>query len=79
MMTVEVLDIDWDTSDYDDDAYDPCSPNIPDLPTSVGCLDIGADSTDSLVDICDAITEALSNEYGFCVKGFGSWRRMEEE
>lgn len=78
MITVAVHDIDWDTSDYDDDAYDPCSPNIPDLPKYVERLEIDA-AGDSPVDVCDAITDALSDEYGFCVNGFGKWRKVEEQ
>ena len=67
-----VANIDWDTSDYDDDAYDPASPNIPDLPSSV--YDMGVrldpDFADDDEYVKDAISDWLLDVYGFCVNGF---------
>lgn len=72
-MIIAVTNIDWD---FTDDTYDATEP--PDLPENVERLEIDADAGDSPADICDAITDALSAEYGFCVNGFGTWRKVEE-
>ena len=59
-MTFHVHSITWDTTDYDDDSYDPASPNIPDLPSE---CEIECDSADDIAD-------ALSDKYGFCVEEY---------
>ena len=73
MIAVAVYDINWDVNGDNYDAADP-----PDLPENVEHLEIDVSTSDLPVDICDAITDALSDEYGFLVNGFGSWRKEEE-
>ena len=59
MIKILLTDIDWDTSDYDDDGYDPCSPNIPDLPREVMI-----DETDPFVGELIGRANERSNEIG---------------
>ena len=64
---VNVTNIDWDTSDYDDDNYDPES-----LPSEVSDVDLrlDPDEADNEDYIEEAISDWLSDVYGFCVNSF---------
>lgn len=71
-MKFTVTDIEWDTDDLDiDDEIDgdPVRAAECNLPSGVN-LTIPKHIVDRAESVSDAIADALSETYGFCVKGF---------
>lgn len=64
------VDIQWDWDEEDGDSRLPNEVLIPDN-VAMECIDLNLD----VEEACDEISDWLSDEYGFCHKGFSlEWR-----
>jgi acyl carrier protein len=71
-----LCDVDWDTTEGNEDGERPEDPDLP-KQVVVRLYNLGmGEMTDDVADTI-AITDYLSNEYGFCVNSF-TWRALAE-
>lgn len=77
-MLYTAYDIEWNTDDFGEEDAVAMGTDEPlwMLPDEVEEIEIPDDTPE--YDVDDAICEKLSNEYGFCIKGF-RYRRQEGE
>jgi len=74
-MTVNITDIEWDTSDWDEEEELASGVCVPDLPSEVEDVTIKVDRNE---DIDEAIGEWLADTYGYCTEGF-SYEVVKED
>lgn len=67
-MDILVTDIDWDTTDFEEEEELASGVCVPDLPKEVTVIVDEDEWKDCDPD--DFLANVLSDEYGFCVNGF---------